>query len=103
MMYLVSAHSLKPMTRIKFGKLLMTFLLILQAVSGFALDWSANHLLNPLWHPHARFHGALLLFLLTGVSATGVWLMWRKSREPEVATTVAALISMSFWTPFFYV
>ena len=34
----------------------MTFVLVIQAALGFALDWSGNHLLNPLWHPHARFH-----------------------------------------------
>jgi hypothetical protein len=88
---------------INFGKPLMTFLLVSQAISGFALDWSGNHLLNPLWHAHARFHGALLLFLLSGVSATGVWLLWRKSSEPEIAVHVAALISLSFWTPFLYI
>jgi hypothetical protein len=87
----------------RLGRGLLTFVLAAQAVSGFVLDWKGNHLLNPLWHPHARFHGALLLFLLTGVSATAVWLLWRESREPEVAQTVAALISFSFWTPFFYV
>src|SRR3954453_9392441 len=90
------------MGRYKLGKLLMTFVLVLGAVLGFALDWSENHLLNPLWHPHARFHGALLLFFLTGVSATGVWLLWRESKEPEVALKVATLISLSFWTPFSY-
>ena len=82
---------------------MMTFVLVAQAVLGFVLDWSPNHLLNPLWHGHARFHGALLLFLSGGVSATGVWLLWRKSKEPEVAIQVAGLISFSFWTPFFYV
>ena len=81
----------------------MTFVLVIEALLGFALDWGGNHLLNPLWHPHARFHGALLLFLLTGVSATGVWLMWRESPEPKVAITASALISLSFWTPFFYI
>ena len=87
----------------RLGRALLTFVLAAQAVSGFVLDWKGNHLLNPLWHPHARFHGALLLFLLAGVSAIAVWLLWRESREPEVAQTVAALISFSFWTPFFYV
>ncbi len=81
----------------------MTFVLVTQAILGFVLDWSPNHLLNPEWHAHARFHGALLLFLLTGVSGTGLWLLWRQSKEPEVALKVAALISFSFWTPFFYV
>ena len=81
----------------------MTVVLIGGAVLGFALDWGANHLLNPLWHPHARFHGALLLFTLAGVSATGVWLLWRPSKEPEVATKAAAFLSASFWSPFFYI
>jgi hypothetical protein len=91
------------MNRIQTGKILMTFVLIAGAALGFALDWTANHLLNPSWHPHARFHGALLLFTLAGVSGTGVWLLWRPSKEPEVAMKVAAFLSASFWTPFFYI
>jgi hypothetical protein len=91
------------MDRMKLGKWMMTFVLVAQAVLGFVLDWSPNHLLNPLWHGHARFHGALLLFMLAGISGTGVWLLWRKSKEPEVAIKVAGLISLSFWTPFFYI
>ncbi|MEO8050229.1 MAG: hypothetical protein ABI833_07405 [Acidobacteriota bacterium] len=91
------------MDRMGLGRLILTGILLLQSVLGFALDWSGNHLLNPLWHPHARFHGALLLFLLTGVSLMGIWLLWRKSKEPEIAIVVAAVISFSFWTPFFYI
>ena len=86
-----------------FGKLLMTFVLVTQAVLGFLLDWSPNHLLNPAWHPHARFHGALLLFLLAGSSGTCLWLLWRKSREPRVALITSAAISSAFWMPFFFV
>jgi hypothetical protein len=85
------------------ARALMTFVLVAQSLGGFFLDWRGNHLLNPAWHGHARFHGGLLLFMVTGVSAIGVWLLWRKSKEPEVALKVAALISVSFWTPFFYV
>jgi hypothetical protein len=89
--------------RRKYAKWIMTFVLAAQAIASFILDWSPNHLLNPLWHGHARFHGALLLFFLAGVSATGTWLLWRKSKEPEIAIKAAALISFSMWTPFFYV
>lgn len=87
----------------RFAKLLMTFILVTQALLGFLLDWSPNHLLNPAWHPHARFHGALLLFLLAGASATCLWLLWRKSSEPHVALIVSAAISCAFWAPFFFV
>jgi hypothetical protein len=90
-------------TRLKIARLLMTVLLAVGSVASFLLDWSGNHLLNPLWHPHARFHGALLLFFLAGVSLTGIWLMWRRSLEPNIAVQVAALLSISYWLPLFYV
>ncbi|MDQ3258127.1 MAG: hypothetical protein M3R15_30295 [Acidobacteriota bacterium] len=82
---------------------MMTVLLAVGAFSSFILDWSSNHLLSPAWHPHARFHGALLLFFLSGVSATGIWLLWHESKEPEVAIKVAVLISVSFWAPLFFI
>jgi hypothetical protein len=81
----------------------MTFILAATAILSFILDWSPNHLLNPLWHPHAKFHGALLLFMVAGMSASAIWLMWRKSSEPEVAVWMAGLLSLSFWTPLFYI
>jgi ABC-type transport system involved in multi-copper enzyme maturation permease subunit len=91
------------MNKILLGRTLLTLVLTATTVASFVLDWSPNHLLNPLWHAHARFHGALLLFLLAGVSGTAIWLLWRKSTEPEVALRVAALLSLSFWTPLFYI
>jgi hypothetical protein len=91
------------MNRIQLGRMLLTFVLLGGAAMSFVLDWQGNHLLNPLWHPHARFHGAILLFLFAGVAGVGTWLLWRRSREPQVAFTAAALISLSYWSPFFYV
>jgi hypothetical protein len=91
------------MNRIKLARMLMTLILLGGSALSFVLDWSSNHLLNPLWHPHARFHGALLLFLLEGVSIMGTWLLWRRSKEPEVAFKVAAAISVAYWTPLFYI
>jgi hypothetical protein len=91
------------MNRVAAGRVLLTFVLVAGTIASFVLDWRPNHLLNPLWHPHARYHGALLLFMLAGVSATGIWLLWRKSAEPEIALRAAAFLSLSFWTPLFYI
>ena len=85
------------------GKLLLTFVLVGGALMSFVLDWSPNHLLNPLWHPHAKYHAAILLFLFAGVASVGTWLIWRSSREPGVAFAAASLLSLAYWTPFFYV
>lgn len=95
--------STEGMNRPLVARVMLTVVLVTGVVASFALDWSSNHLLNPAWHGHARFHGALLLFLLAGVSATGVWMLWRKTSETEVAATVAAAIPVSFWTPLFYI
>src|SRR6478735_9715643 len=91
------------MTRLSLGRITMTIVQVAGVALSFGLDWSQNHLLNPLWHPHAKFHGALLLFMLAGVAATSLWSMWRVSREPEVAIRMAALLSLAFWTPLFYI
>jgi hypothetical protein len=85
------------------GRILLTFVLTGGSILSFLLDWSPNHLLNPLWHPHARYHSAILLFLFAGVAATATWLLWRPTGEPRIAFTAAALLSLSYWTPFFYV
>ena len=87
----------------RIGRLILTVELVLGVFLSFLLDWSGNHLLHPAWHPHARFHGALLLFFLAGASAIALWLLWRKSLEPHVAIDVATLITVAFWTPLFYV
>lgn len=85
------------------ARLLLTVILLGGSVMSFLLDWSPNHLLNPLWHPHARYHSAILLFLFAGVAGTATWLLWRPSSEPKAGFTAAALLSLSYWTPFFYV
>jgi hypothetical protein len=91
------------MNRIVVGKSLLTFVLIGGAAMSFKLDWSSNHLFNPLWHSHARYHAAILLFLFAGAAGVGTWQLWRRSREPRVAFAVASLLSLAYWTPFFYV
>lgn len=91
------------MTPARLGRFILTFVLVGGAILSFVLDWSSNHLLNPLWHPHARYHSAILLFVYAGEAGVGTWLLWRESKEPAVAFTAASLLSLSYWTPFFYV
>lgn len=91
------------MNRFILGKCFLTFVHIGGAAMSFILDWSTNHLLNPLWHPHARYHAAILLFLFAGDACVATWLLWRPTKEPGAALTAAALLSLAYWTPFFYV
>jgi hypothetical protein len=87
----------------RIAKIVLTGVLAGGALVSFGLDWQNSHLLNPLWHPHARYHAAILLFFDAGVASTGTWLLWRSSREPDVALTTGSLLALAYWTPFFYV
>lgn len=91
------------MNRNKLGKWVMTFVLVAGAVVSTAVDWNETHLFNPAWHPHARFHDALFLMILDAMSLVVLWLLWRRSTEPEVGLKVAALFAAAVWTPFFYI
>jgi hypothetical protein len=91
------------MTRIKLSRIMLTTVLIVSTVLAFILDWRGNHLLNPAWHPHARFHGGLLLFTLAGMAVIGIWVLWRHSLEPLFAVRVSASLVLAYWTPLFYV
>src|SRR5882724_5893436 len=91
------------MNRNKLGKFILSFVLVVGAIVSTAVDWNTTHLFNPAWHPHARFHDALFLLFLDAMSLVVLWLLWRRSKEPEVAIAVAALFSASVWTPFLYI
>jgi hypothetical protein len=91
------------MRRMRLGKFILTFVLVVGAVVSTAVDWNDTHLFNPAWHPHARFHDGLFLALLNGTTLIMLWLLWRPSREPAVAVAATTLYLLAVWTPFLYI
>ena len=91
------------MQRFNLSKAILSFVLAAGAIVSTAVDWNATHLFNTAWHPHARFHDALFLMIVNGISLLGLWLLWRRSAEPMLGVTVATLIALIIWTPFFYI
>lgn len=85
------------------GGLWLTMSLVLTVLTSLAADFNASHLFNPAWPAHAKFHGAAMLHLLTGTAALALWLLWRRSPEPDVAALVAWLLPSIFWSPFFWI
>ena len=91
------------MGRARLGKFILGFVLVVGAVISTAVDWNTTHLFNPTWHPHARFHDALFLLMLDGTTLIVLWLLYRPSREPDVAVIAATLFALAVWTPFLYI
>jgi hypothetical protein len=90
------------MRRATAGKSLLTFLLGVFPLLNVLFDWNQTHVFNPTWPPHARFHAAWGSVLAWAVVAIAIWLLWRRSAEPEVGAKVALLVLLAIWTPFFY-
>jgi uncharacterized protein DUF6640 len=91
---LVNAHRL--------GRLVLSLVLVATILALFGFQWNGTHVFNPEWHPHARFHAVQLTGLATAASILGLWLLWRRSAEPRVAATVAAILPLVFWAGEFY-
>lgn len=91
------------MSRTKVGRSLLTFAIATFPLINVLADWNRTHIFNPTWPPHARFHGADMSVIVWSVSAIAIWLLWRRSTEPALGTTVALLMSLALWSPFLYV
>ncbi|WP_414586650.1 DUF6640 family protein [Scytonema sp. PCC 10023] len=87
----------------RISRILLSVVLVSTAVVSVAVDWNVTHLFNPEWHPHAKFHDAVMLWLLSGMSIMALWLLWRRSLEPDIGYTVAMLVPVIFWSAFFFV
>ena len=96
----------RPMTGQTLGKLLISSTIVLSALVSTGIDLSYGdtaHIHNAAWHPHAIFHDIVMFLLLDFMGVVCLWLLWRKSTEPEVGVRVAALLMVGFWSPFYYV
>ena len=91
------------MSKTRAGRILLTFAVGAFAVANILADWNKTHIFNPTWPPHARFHAADMSVIVWSAAAIAIWLLWRRSTEPEVGIKVAVLISVALWSPFLYV
>lgn len=75
------------------GRIILTFALIVTPVAMVAFLFNGDHIANPAWHPHARFHGAQLAGIGVAVSLLGLWLLWRRTTENRPSLIAAAVIA----------
>ena len=80
---------------------MIVFVAVITAGGGLAADWlvpfgAKQHLKNPLWKPHAKFHNAqgILMGFLQGVLTIGLLF----AAPLSMATIlIAALIASLYW------
>jgi hypothetical protein len=90
----------------KTGKILISIAVALTAIVSTIVDLlpgESGHVFNPTWSGHAVFHDIVMFLLLDFMAIVCLWLLWRKSLEPQIAVKVNTLLVLGFWTPFYYV
>lgn len=85
------------------GRVLISLSVITTAVVSVLVDLNETHLFNPAWPGHARFHDAAMLNLLCAYALVALWLLWRRSLEPDVGVIVATSVPISFWSCFYWI
>ena len=83
------------------GRCLASVLLVASAAVSVGVDANDSHLFNDAWPPHAVFHDVVLLGYLCLLAAGGLWLLWRRSAEPNVSLAAACAVVGGFWALFF--
>jgi hypothetical protein len=83
------------------GRTLISLIAVQTGVGSFFFDFTDSHVFNDHWSPHARFHGAMGVFLGAGMSLLSLWYTWRKAGDArtnlQVGAWFAALYFMSFF------
>ena len=61
----------------------ITLLSVFVGVSGVVVDFTATHVYNPAWPPHARLHGYLSIARTVLIMAVALALAWGPVRDGD--------------------
>jgi hypothetical protein len=66
-------------------------------ISGVVVDFTASHIYNPAWPPHAQFHGYLSIARTVLIMAAALVLTWGPVRRGDrTAWTVLAVLLLGW-------
>jgi hypothetical protein len=83
------------------ARLLVTFATLVTLVGSNAADWNSTHLFSEQWSPHAKLHGAWMIFTQSLLSLYCLYLLWWPRRGQPPAARAAAAIQGCIWLAFF--
>jgi hypothetical protein len=85
----------------KSGRVLISVIALFWGVTGPVADLNRTHIFNPAWTPHARFHNALGLVILAGLTALSLWLLWRRSGDRRTNLLLGTILGSLYFSAFF--
>ncbi|TRO37820.1 hypothetical protein EQ845_04845 [Pseudomonas putida] len=77
-------------------KVLLTLIAAMNLVAAFWADvlgpFAQEHIFNPRWPPHAKFHDAQYICMSMLISVIALWLLWRRDHRQTINQIVSGLI-----------
>jgi len=80
-----------------YGRLLLSFVAVVAAVTPYLADWNETHIYNAAWSPHAKFHVAHTMLLGTVLGLLSLRYLWRRTGDPQDNLRVGALLAAAYW------
>ncbi|PLP59102.1 hypothetical protein CYK37_11465 [Mesorhizobium loti] len=79
------------------ARILVSVVAIFTAVAAHVADWSASHVFNESWPPHAKFHNGQTLALSILASLACLWFAWRRQGDERTNALAAIVLASLYW------
>lgn len=79
------------------GRLLLSFVAVVAAVTPYLADWNETHIHNPAWSPHAKFHVGHTMLLGTTLGILSLYYLWRRTGDQLDNLRAGALVAAVYW------
>ncbi|HEX6685992.1 MAG TPA: DUF6640 family protein [Candidatus Limnocylindrales bacterium] len=80
-----------------YGRLLLSGVALVAAITPYLADWNHTHVYNPAWPPHAKFHVGHTMLLGTVLGLLSLFYLWRRAGDRRENLRTGALIAASYW------
>jgi hypothetical protein len=84
-------------TQCTLGLVLITVVSAFAGISGVVVDFTATHVYNPAWPPHAQFHGYLSIARTVLILAGAIGLGWGPVRRGDRAAWIVMSLLVLGW------
>ena len=79
------------------GRACLTASALITAIGPFAADWSASHLFNSRWPPHAKFHDGQTMSFGAALGLLTAYYTWRPTPNPADSLRTAAILGSLYF------
>jgi hypothetical protein len=82
------------------GKLLISLVAVETGLGSLIADFNESHVFNAAWNEHARFHGAVGVFVSAALMVLSLVCLWRRAGDQRFQLAMGAWLAAIFMGSF---